>query len=150
MATKDKFIDIIRKRPTCLHISCHGFDQADLSMRLMQEQDQRNLLFETENGDGRLISQRELNKILKQAMTKIKLVFVAACMSDFVGRIFQQCDVPHVICSEQGKTILDEAAIGFSKSFYAKLFKGEAVCKAYKQAKDEIAFKFGENEANRF
>ena len=89
VATKDKFIDIIRKRPTCLHISCHGFDQADTSMRLMQEEDQRNLLFETENGSGHLISQGELNKILKQAMTKIKLVFVAACMSDFVGKIFQ-------------------------------------------------------------
>ena len=59
----------------------------------------RNLLFETENGDGKLISQRELSKILKQATTKIKVVFVAACMSQFVGEIFKQCDVPHVICS---------------------------------------------------
>ena len=100
-------------------------------MKVVEEDDQRNLLFETENGDGRLISQRELNKILKQAMTKIKLVFVAACMSDFVGKIFQQCDVPHVICSEQGKTILDEAAISFSKFFYTKLFSGQAVCKAF-------------------
>ena len=99
VATKDKFIEMIRKRPGCLHISCHGFDQTERSMKLVQEEDMRNLLFETENGDGRLISQRELNKILKQAITKIKLVFVAACMSQFVGEIFQQCDVPHVICS---------------------------------------------------
>ena len=26
VATKDKFIQMIRKRPGCLHISCHGFD----------------------------------------------------------------------------------------------------------------------------
>ena len=26
VATQDKFIEMIRKRPTCLHISCHGFD----------------------------------------------------------------------------------------------------------------------------
>ena len=26
VATKDKFIELIRKRPTCLHISCHGID----------------------------------------------------------------------------------------------------------------------------
>ena len=58
-------------------------------MKLMQEEDMRNLLFETENGDGKLISQRELSKILKQAITKIKVVFVAACMSQFVGKIFQ-------------------------------------------------------------
>ena len=74
----------------------------------------RNLLFETENGDGKLISQRELKKILKRAITKIEVVFVAACMSQFVGEIFQQCDVPHVICSQQGKTILDKAAISFT------------------------------------
>jgi len=151
VATKNKFIDMIRQRPSCLHISCHGFDQTDTtSMRLTREEDLRNLLFETENGDGRLISQRELSKILKQATTKIKLVFVAACMSQFVGEIFQQCDVPHVICSQQGKSILDKAAISFSKSFYSKLFKGEAVCKAFEMAKDEVAVNFNEEEANRF
>ena len=100
VATKHKFIEMIRKKPCCLHISCHGIDQTDKSFRLAKEEDMRNLLFETENGDGILISQRELNKILKQAITKIKLVFVAACMSQFVGEIFQQCDVPHVICSQ--------------------------------------------------
>ena len=41
----------------------------------------RNLLFETENGDGKLMSLRELIKILISATTKIKVVFVAACMS---------------------------------------------------------------------
>lgn len=56
MATKDKFIEMIRKRPLCLHISCHGFDQEGSSMKLMREDDMRNLLFETENGDGKLIS----------------------------------------------------------------------------------------------
>lgn len=100
MATKDKFIEMIRKRPRCLHISCHGFDQEGSSMKLMREEDVRSLLFETENGDGKLISQRELNKILRQATTKISVVFVAACMSEFVGEIFRQCDVPHVICSQ--------------------------------------------------
>ena len=50
-------------------------------MKLLREDDARNLLFESENGDGKLISQRELSKILKQATTKIKVVFVAACMS---------------------------------------------------------------------
>ena len=72
---------MIRKRPSVLHISCHGFDQSDQSMKLMREEDMRNLLFETENGDGKLISQRELKKILKRAITKIEVVFVAACMS---------------------------------------------------------------------
>ena len=91
----------------------------------------RNLLFETENGDGILISQRELNKILKQAITKIKLVFVAACMSQFVGEIFQQCDVPHVICSQQGKSILDQAAVSFATFFYKILLSGETICQAF-------------------
>ena len=36
------------------------------------------------------------------------------------------------------------------KSLCSKLFKGEAVCKAFKSAKEEVALKFSENEANRF
>lgn len=71
VATQKKFIDVIRNKPECLHISCHGFDQAERGMSLKQEDEIRNLLFETENGDGKLITQRELNKILKQAITNI-------------------------------------------------------------------------------
>lgn len=57
-------------------------------MKLVEKKDMQNLLFESENGDGVLMSQRELSKILRQATTKIQLVFVAACMSQFVGEIF--------------------------------------------------------------
>ena len=43
-------------RPSCLHISCHGFDNNETSMKLMREEEMRNLLFESENGDGKLIN----------------------------------------------------------------------------------------------
>ena len=67
-----------------------------------------------------------------------------------MGEIFRQCDVPHVICSQQGKSILDKAAISFSQSFYSKLLAGEVICKAFQQARDEVSVKFSDEEANRF
>lgn len=71
-------------------------------------------------------------------------------MSQFVGEIFQQCGVPHVICSQQGKSILDTAAISFANYFYLKLFSGNTICEAFKDAKNEVSFNFGDEEANRF
>lgn len=71
-------------------------------------------------------------------------------MSQFVGEIFQQCDVPHVICAQQGKAILDAAAISFSNSFYTNFFSGETVCKAFNLARDEVSVKYSDEEANRF
>ena len=151
VATKDKFIEMIRKKPRCLHISCHGIDQTQKhNMKLVEKKDMQNLLFESENGDGVLMSQRELSKILRQATTKIQLVFVAACMSQFVGEIFQECDVPHVICSKQGTSILDQAAIRFTKFFYSILLSGETICQAFSQAKNEVSILFNEKEADHF
>ena len=51
------------------------------SIRLKNKAEARFLLFESEDGCGIKISQGELNKILKQAVTDIKIVYVAACMS---------------------------------------------------------------------
>ena len=56
VATQNNFIEMIRMRPSCLHISCHGFDNNETSMKLMREEEMRNLLFESENGDGKLIN----------------------------------------------------------------------------------------------
>ena len=55
-------------------------------------------------------------------MPELDLVFVAACKSDFMGRIFQKTGAKHVICVKKTKEILDEAAIAFTKSFYYHIF----------------------------
>ncbi len=46
------------------------------------------LLLERENGEGELVSAKQLRKLIKLYSVKLDLVFVAACKSEFVGRIF--------------------------------------------------------------
>ena len=76
------------------------------------------LLLENETGEGELVSENTLNKLIRQTMPTLSLVFVAACDSEFVGKIFQKCGARHVICVKQKRHVLDEAAIHFTKRFY--------------------------------
>ena len=48
------------------------------------------------------------------------------------------------------KSVPDEAAIYFTKSFYQKLFDQKDICTAYKEAKSETASNFKDHEANLF
>ena len=61
---------------------------------------------------------------MKEEEHKLDLVFVAACNSEDIGRIFQSFGVKHVICVKKQRFVLDEAAIDFTKTFYIKLFQG--------------------------
>ena len=76
------------------------------------------LLFETEYCEGELVSSKQLRKLIKQYGVKLDLVFVAACKSEFVGRIFQQAGARHVICVREGAEVLDKAVLIFAKCFY--------------------------------
>jgi len=40
------------------------------------------------SGEGELVSQAKLAKIVKKSVASLELVFVAACNSEFVGKIF--------------------------------------------------------------
>lgn len=42
---------------------------------------------------------------------ELDLVFVAACDSQDIGRIFQRHGAKHVICVEKERFVLDDAAI---------------------------------------
>ena len=59
-----------------------------------------------------------MSKLIKHNMPSIELVFVAACDSEFVGKIFQKCGARHVICVKQDRHVLDVAAIFFTERFY--------------------------------
>lgn len=108
------------------------------------------LLFEDQNGDGELVSAQELREFMQQANTELEVVFVAACDSQGIGHIFQRCGAKHVVCVEQDRYVLDEAAIYFTKTFYSLLFKGENICEAFEAAKRAVKFKIRETEANLF
>jgi hypothetical protein len=45
-------------------------------------------LFENNLAEGELVSSKQLRKLIRQYGVKLDLVFVAACKSEFVGRIF--------------------------------------------------------------
>ena len=63
---------------------------------------------------------------------KPQFVFLAACNSENVGRIFLKAGVKHVICVDQNQRILDRAAIEFSKIFYDEVFDdGNSICSAF-------------------
>jgi len=56
--------------------------------------------------------------LIRQYGVKLDLVFVAACKSEFVGRIFQRAGARHVICVREGAEVLDTSALIFTKTFY--------------------------------
>lgn len=75
---------------------------------------------------------------------------MAACKSEFVGKIFLKCGAKHVVCIKTGEQVLDEAAIAFTKTFYTHIFSGVQVCKAFERAKNSVSFKICEGESSIF
>jgi len=79
-------------QPKAIHISCHGIKNSQdvLGQQGFSEykDDGDFLLFETKLSDGELVSSKQLRKLIRQYGVKLDLVFVAACKSEFVGRIF--------------------------------------------------------------
>ena len=102
VATHSNFVEIINKQPRILHISCHGLhddQRMNASPNLHPTEDDYNyLLFENDLAVGVRISANELLKLVRQTLTSLDLVFVAACDSEIVGKIFQRCGAQHVIC----------------------------------------------------
>lgn len=88
---------------------------------------------------------------MQEADVKLDVVFVAACTSREIGEIFLHCGVKHVVCVAQGRALLDEAAILFTRLFYERLFKNrEQICRAFDEAKNAVSFLIQETEANMF
>ena len=58
------------------------------------------LLFESKLGQGTLLSAAKIQGLIKRILPTLELVFVAACHSLVVGKIFQKCGAKHVICVE--------------------------------------------------
>ena len=114
VATKDNFIDMMNKGPRVLHITCHGISTDAFKMiENYEEMVARGncLLFETTTGQGELVSQIELQKLIFRTWPDLDVVFVAACNSEFVGKIFLKCGARHVICVKTDQYVLDDATI---------------------------------------
>ena len=124
-----------------LHLSCHGVRNTvnTMGMNYNQSADHGHfLLFENAQGDGELVSAQQLKELMKKARRELDVVFVAACDSQDIGRIFQRNGARHVVCVESNRFVLDEAAILFTNTFYREIFTGEEICTAFEMAKQAV------------
>lgn len=96
------------------------------------------LVFETEDGIAHYVSEARLKDLL-EVTCKLRFVFIASCHSRFAGDIFHAAGAEHVICVRQRDEILDEAAVIFSRTFYALILKQTlTVCGAFERAKQTL------------
>lgn len=128
---------MLNRKPKVLHISCHGIRNNEETIGLdykAYKNDGDFLLLERENGEGELVSAKQLKKLIRLYSVQLDLVFVAACKSEFVGRIFQNAGVKHVICVREGAEVLDKAVLTFTRKFYKNMLGGTLICEAFKKA----------------
>ena len=85
VATKSNFVETMSKKPKVLHISCHGIVN---SVNTMGINPGHFLLFENGQGKGELVSSEQLGEFMRAAKAELDVVFVAACQSENIGRIF--------------------------------------------------------------
>ena len=128
IATRQTFINVLSKAPTILHILCHGeFDR---------NKQQFYLCFENVDGELDPVYESEFKDILSKRKTLIKIVFVNACHSEPVARIFQEAGVNCVIAVQSEVQIADFAAQIFAQAFYNNIFDGLSIGEAFQNARD--------------
>ena len=143
---------MLSENPKILHISCHGL-KIDVKNVVHDKEmiDKENcLLFEKPNGEGELMNSETLNKSIKQQLPNLDVVFLAACNSEFAGKIFLRSGAKHVVCVKKDKEVLDDLAVEFTELFYKQLFAGESICAAFDRAKAGVEVKYNANEADLF
>ena len=88
VATLDNFSDMLDLTPQVLHISCHGIEKKQ-GMSAYTKGENNFLLLEKKTGEGELVSENTLSTLINKTIGgNLELVFVAACDSEFVGKIF--------------------------------------------------------------
>lgn len=123
--TDDKLTEVLRQRPLGLHFSGHGLENTFSNVGEVHYQQKTEgdfLLLETEEGDGKLVSRAKLQKLIRNHCSKLEFVVVATCHSEFVGRIFLDAGAEHVVCIRKKDTVVDEAVLHFTSTFYSAVF----------------------------
>ena len=85
--TSSSLQEVLSQKPLGLHFSGHGIPNSQVKDPSMVGEGDF-LLLETKSGEGELVSQQMLKKMIRQSKCELKFVFVATCHSEFVGRIF--------------------------------------------------------------
>jgi len=124
IATLQNLEKVIQLQPTIIHIICHG----DFDVK----QQKFFICFELNNGYLDKCSAEDLEKVLSRVATK--LVFVNACHSEAVGRVFLKAGVPFVVAVQSRLKIQNEAAQEFAKTFYLNVFSGKTIRESFEVA----------------
>ena len=127
IATHDRIVSLMAKGPAILHIICHG--------EYNKDKKKFYLCFEAENGELNEFYSDDFAGILENVELKIKLVFVNACHSEGVAKVFVDAGVPCVIAIQSELKIADRVAQKFSTHFYDQLFNGKSIKEAFELAK---------------
>ena len=158
-ASIDNLTSVLLRNPKVLHFSGHGVKNTvkDLGAEAALRQGEGDLLvFEDKTGWAELVSERMLKELLKQWKTEIDLVFVSSCHSEFIGDIFFNAGINHVIWIKESEKISDEASIIFAKAFYQALFSlnSYSIWNAFDAAKATVKLQggnaWGAGEYNKY
>ena len=127
IATRTNLVSVLSRNPTILHIMCHGeYDQ---------ERKEFYLGFEKATGEIDKLYAEDLKEILSKFESSLKLVFVNACYSEPVGRVFAEAGVPYVIAIQSQTQIADVFARKFANEFYYFIFERKSVKEAFNLAR---------------
>ena len=127
IATRENLINVLSRGTTILHIICHGeYDS---------EKNQYYLCFENEEGEMDPIYASDLKSILETLKARVQVVFVNACHSEQVARVFECAGVPCVIAVQSQLQIADAVARKFAQEFYDYLFDGFSLGEAFENAR---------------
>ena len=126
----ETFIDAIRSYPKILHISSHG---------VIKENKDKKMFYLCLEKDGCYteISEERIRAVLQdEKISNIDLVFISACHSEALGKIFYDSGIKSVICVNLMTKISDFAAQLFCSSFYQFLLNGHTISDSFEKSKN--------------
>lgn len=135
----DNLKNIVAQKPKILHISCHG--GPDLSTG--------NFYLSIEKKGSACedkLDSVQLGKVLgiTGKADSLRCVFVSACHSEQISKVFLDAGVPAVIAVNANNKVKDDACRFFAEEFYWLLLKGQTIRNAFQQARDLIATQYKE------
>jgi tetratricopeptide (TPR) repeat protein len=141
--TTDHFRVMLSNGCTVLHFSGHGIvDQNGCDM----------LVFEDADACAHFVDIPTLRDLLGPSVTGLKLVFLAACSSMALGRVFIDAGVDYVVCVRRSQRVMDKASIAFARAFYHALVSGKNVYASFRIGKARVASESGipASESDKF
>lgn len=127
IATIGRFTSLL-SRDDCraIHFSCHGH--------------QEYLAFEDGWGEMVPLKTCKIKEMITRGGSKLHFVFVSSCHSMSIGKTFAEAGVPHVVCCDvSDQSLLDAAAMMFTKTLYQGLAWGKTLQEAFDLAREELS-----------